>query len=148
MGNVKKSDDRGFTLIELIVTIVILGLVLSIGGYSIIKVMNSAKKSDYDLLIENIKAAAEVYYQECKYSNISGISCNSSDDTYNITLGKLVEYGYLKGNASNEDTDLGIVNPKDNKDISRCQITVKYNSDSRKVVISDVGATGSCPTKY
>ena len=212
----KKIDDKGFTLIELIVTIVILGLVLSIGGYSIIRVMNSAKETDYDLLIENIKAAAEVYYQECKYAKSKASACVMIGDTFvdgqitskdvtklrqyvngspvadeydfaiadvnkdgvitsddaelissyilgdessyvgtfpdmsKVSLGTLVKYGYLKGNASNgNNEDLGIVNPKDNSDISECQISIKYNTSSEKIEVSFVGNNSeSCSLEY
>ena len=60
------KNTKGFTLVELIATIVLLSLVMGIGAFSITQIIKSAKEKDYKLLIENINNAAELYYQECK----------------------------------------------------------------------------------
>lgn len=140
-------DNKGFTLVELVVTIVLLGIVISIGGYSIINVINSSREKAYELLINDIKSAVELYYQECTYA--SGTVIAECHDT--VTLGKLVEYGYLKGNDKRDDgTKLKIVNPKaneDSNDISDC--IVSYSYDSGKVLVSAVDSDNvSCPTDY
>ena len=143
----KERSKNGFTLVELLVTLVILAIVMSIGGYAIIQVVNGSKKEDYNTLVSNIKSAAETYYQECKYVNknqtVNGILCNNTNDTYTLTLGSLVSYGYLTGNNGN----LGIVNPKDNVDIKDCSINIKYNSSTSKVDVTvNSSPTSSCPT--
>ena len=128
----EKLNKKGFTLVELIATIVVLALVVSISAYAITNIINSAKEKNYDLLIKNIKDASETYYQECKYSNNSGITC---DDT--VKLQDLVNYGYLKGNGT-KDNKMEIINPKDNKNIGACSIAVK--NENGKLTIE-----GSCP---
>ena len=127
-----KLNKKGFTLVELIATIVVLALVVSISAYAITNIINSAKEKNYELLIKNIKDASETYYQECKYSNNSGITC---DDT--VKLQDLVNYGYLKGNGT-KDNKMEIINPKDNKNIGACSIAVK--NENGKLTIE-----GSCP---
>ena len=134
----EKLNKKGFTLVELIATIVVLALVVSISAYAITNIINSAKEKNYELLIKNIKDASETYYQECKYkySNNSGITCNDT-----VTLQELVNYGYLKGNGTEDneiDNKMKIVNPKNNKDIGECSIAVKY--ENGKLTIE-----GSCP---
>lgn len=136
-------NNKGFTLVELLATIVILALVLSIGSFSIITIIKNAKEKNYNSLIDNIKDASELYYQECKYANNSGIACNSNG---NITLGELVRYGYLKGNNQAEDNTYTIVNPMNNNDISNCVIAVNY--DNGKVNVTAVNTSGGCPTEY
>lgn len=131
----EKLNKKGFTLVELIATIVVLALVVSISAYAITNIINSAKEKNYDLLIKNIKDASETYYQECKYSNNSGITC---DDT--VKLQDLVNYGYLKGNGT-KDNKMEIINPKDNKNIGACSIAVK--NENGKLTIE-----GSCPKEY
>ena len=143
-------DNKGFTLIELVATIVLLALVMSIAAYSITSIIRSSKKENYNLLITNIKDAAELYYQECKYVSNSAITCNANKQ---VTLGELVTYGYLKGNSKVESgVDKGkftLVNPIDNIDISGCIIVVEY--DDGKINVSDATANSyanksSCPS--
>lgn len=125
----EKLNKKGFTLVELIATIVVLALVVSISAYAITNIINSAKEKNYELLIKNIKDASETYYQECKYSDIT---CNDT-----VTLQELVNYGYLKGNGT-KDNKMEIINPKDNKNIGACSIAVK--NENGKLTIE-----GSCP---
>ena len=141
--NVIIKNNLGFTLIELIATIVILTLVMGISTYSISAIIKNSKEKNYELLINNIKDAAETYYQECKYSNNTGITCSNDSIT---TLGQLVTYGYLKSNDSESSSSQKIVNPKDNKDITNCQIQITYNAGSIEVKANK--PTGSCPTEY
>lgn len=139
-------NNKGFTLIELLATLVILAIVMSIGAFSIVAIMNSAKDRNYKLLITNIKDASESYYQECRFSNNSGITCNDvGSKTYQITLGELVTYGYLKGNDKDDNKKFTIVNPNDNVNISSCVIKVAYTNN--KVTITDVTQSGSCPNQ-
>ena len=146
----EKLNKKGFTLVELIATIVVLALVVSISAYAITNIINSAKEKNYELLIKNIKDASETYYQECKYkySNNSGITCND-----NVTLQDLVNYGYLKGNGTEDnkidnkiDNKMKIVNPKNNKDIGECSIAVKY--ENGKLTIESMSDNNSCPNDY
>ena len=143
----EKLNKKGFTLVELIATIVVLALVVSISAYAITNIINSAKEKNYELLIKNIKDASETYYQECKYSNNTGITCNDT-----VTLQELVNYGYLKGNGTedkkmeNVNPKMKIVNPKNNKDIGECSIAVKY--ENGKLTIEDKTNNDSCPKKY
>lgn len=136
----EKLNKKGFTLVELIATIVVLALVVSISAYAITNIINSAKEKNYELLIKNIKDASETYYQECKYSNNSGITC---DDT--VKLQDLVNYGYLKGNGT-KDNKMVIVNPKNNIDIGECSIAVKY--ENGKLTIESMSNNNSCPNDY
>lgn len=136
----EKLNKKGFTLVELIATIVVLALVVSISAYAITNIINSAKEKNYELLIKNIKDASETYYQECKYSNNSGITC---DDT--VKLQDLVNYGYLKGNGTKDDK-MEIVNPKNNIDIGECSIAVKY--ENGKLTIESMSNNNSCPNDY
>lgn len=141
----EKLNKKGFTLVELIATIVVLALVVSISAYAITNIINSAKEKNYKLLIKNIKDASETYYQECKYSNNSGINCsyNVTLQEYTVTLQKLVNYGYLKGNGTTEDDKMEILNPKDNTNIGKCSIAVKY--EGGKLTIKNKSDDDSCP---
>ena len=138
-------NNKGFTLVELLATLVILALVMSIGTVSIIAIVNNAKAKNYDLLVKNIKDAAELYYQECRYSNNSGISCVTTGESYQISLGDLVTYGYLKGNSKDDNSAYSLVNPNDKETITACIIKVK--NVNKKITVEDVTNSGSCPTQ-
>lgn len=133
----EKLNKKGFTLVELIATIVVLSLVVAIGSYSITNIIKNAKEKDYNLLIDNIKDAAETYYQECKYSNNSGISCDN-----NPKLKDLVKYGYLKGNGA-DNNKMSLTNPKDDSNIGDCEISINYENNHIK--IKNVNGPSSCP---
>lgn len=136
-------NNKGFTLIELLATIVLLVLVMGISAFAIVSVINNSKEKNYDLLITNIKDGAEVYYQECKYANNSGITCSSNG---NVSLGDLVKYGYVKGNDQDNKGKYSLVNPNDNEPINSCVINVAFSGG--KVRVSAVTTSGSCPTEY
>ena len=163
-----KLNNKGFTLVELIATIVLLTLVMSVGKYAIINIINNSKEKDYELFIQQVKDASETYYIECGYaSNIGAIDAHDGEikatpirkldeDTEDIcmelanelTLGKLVTAGFLKANGKNEDGSLVVINPKDKQDISNCQIKISY--ENNKVVVTPVNNNGntSCPDSY
>lgn len=144
----KRIDNKGFTLVELIATIVLLALVMGIGSYSITKVIENSKKKDYELLIENINNAAEDYYIECEYGGTasSSLVCDNSSGYYSVSLGLLVKYGFLTGNAKDSSDEYTLVNPNDDKNIAGCAIKINYNSG--KVLVEASNPTGSCPTSY
>lgn len=139
-------NNKGFTLVELLATIAILAIVMGIATFSITAIIKNSKEKNYQLLITNIKDAAETYYQECKYSNNTGITCSKNNDgSLKTTLGELLTYGYLKGNGT-EGTNV-ITNPqKNDTDISSCSIIIKYNNGSIKVENDNSTVNENCPT--
>lgn len=159
-------NKKGFTLIELLAAIVLFAIVAGFGTYSITNVIKASKEKNYNLLIKNIKDAAEVYYQECQYGgkekiNFNGNNYNSNKcnvykdayyDGYIITLGDMVENGYLTGNLKNKNGNYKIVNPnKETEDYTNCLIGVEYNNDLKKVrVISAPSGLSPayCPDNY
>lgn len=141
VNGMDRLDEKGFTLVELLAVFVLLAIIMGLGSYSIIGIINNSKQKDYDLLINNIKSAVEEHYIECKYDkpNIDGFDCSNE-----IYLSRLVEYGYLKANSADNSNKL--VNPKDDKDISDCRISYSYIDGKISIVAKN--QTGSCPTSY
>ena len=131
-----RLGNKGFTLIEIIASLVILCLVMGLGAYSITVLIAETKKNNYELLIKEIKSAVEVYYQECKYMNNN--NCQEE-----ITLGFLLSNGYLKGNGSDITK---LVNPLDNVDISDCKIKYRYLTAKGELEFDyDDSKNKSCP---
>lgn len=134
----KKIGNKGFSLVELLAIIVLLSIVMGIAGYSVIHIVKKSRDKDYQLLIENINNAVELYYQECKFVNNNCVS--------QLTLGELVNLGFLKGNETKSDNSYTIVNPYDNNNISHC--IIKYSYVNGDIVVEAVTKSGSCPTSY
>ncbi len=137
-------NSKGFTLVELLATIVLLALIMGITTYSIASIIQNSKNKNYELLVNNVKTASELYYQECKYGDASAISCNIANNKIITKLATLVEYGYLKGNSTNDDKHYTIVNPKNNENIGECYIEIAFVNGRIQVVSTTDNE--NCPT--
>ena len=136
-------NNKGFTLVELIATILVLALLMSIGAFTIISTMNSVKQKNIDSLVTQIKSAAENYVMECAYSkdgiaemvgmtNVA-IFCTSGPNG-TLPLSALVEAGYLTGNAKKADNTYTLVNPNNTDvNIGACTIKAMYNTNGKFV---------------
>ena len=130
-------NRKGFTLVELLATLAILGIIVTIGGVAISKTIKNTKEKNYQLLVSEIKNAAELYVQEYAFSGTV---------TYQnpLELKKLLTYGYISTN----DGKGGLVNPKTNGKIVGCRVYIDFSSG--EVVLEARGGTGvnlsDCPT--
>lgn len=140
-------NDKGFTLIEVIAVIAIMGLLAIIITPNVIKVLDQGQQKSYDIMINNIVIASKNFYEECKYGDIkeddgSKMICEKE---VNITLGELVNLGFLTGtnkevcNDNECITKKVIINPKNNLDISNCNVTIKVDNNNGKVIYEVIG---------
>ncbi len=98
----KRLKKQGFTLVELLVTIVLLGIVAAIVIYNMTNVADNNKETEYDRYIAAIKSAADVY-------------ATNNPDAFNdlyvskayvyFTVGDLVRNGLVDENLKNPYTD-------------------------------------------
>jgi len=142
------KKNKGFTLIELIATIVVLGIVASIGSYAISEIIKSSKEKNYDLLVENIESAAEMLYQDCKYiTDSTSVECSfngsGSNEYLEVKLKALLTSGFLSSNKTKEQTG-SLYNPKTNEEISDC--IIKIQKENGKIKVTAVTTTSKCPT--
>ena len=123
-------NRKGFTLIELLAVIIVIALIATIVTPSVIEYVNSAKNTSYNLLIQNTISASKTYYEECEYGDLSDSSkygsyaCKINGDTIETTLGALANTGMLSVNDIDSDNKKIVKNPKDNTDISSCNVTI------------------------
>lgn len=115
-------NRKGFTLIELLAVIVMLGIILILVMPSILDSINASRNSSYKILINNIKTAAETYYQECEYGDLSdktkygNYACTIIEgNKINTTIGALANTGILKVPAD-DSGDLIVKDPRDKED--------------------------------
>lgn len=57
----KKSAKMGFTLVELLVTIILLGVIGAIVVYNMMNVSTNSKDAEYEKFVAKVKSAAEAY---------------------------------------------------------------------------------------
>lgn len=107
------KNNRGFTLIELVSIMVILGILALIAVPSITKHVEESRKVAYEEQIERIISATKKYVLE------SDEFLYSNKDKIQITLTKLKKDGYI------EDEDL--YNPITEKKLNGC-VNIEYNS--------------------
>lgn len=130
-------NRKGFTLIELLAVIIVIALIATIVTPSVIEYVNSAKNTSYNLLIQNTISASKTYYEECEYGDLSDSSkygsyaCKINGSTITTTLGTLANTGMLSVNDVDSNNKKIVINPKDNTDISSCDVIIK-----KKVEIS------------
>lgn len=131
-------NRKGFTLVELLATITILGIIVTIGGVSISGIIKNAKNEEYKQLVSSIKNAAEIYYQEVI------IDGNGGDTT--VSLADLLNKGYITGNDSNKK----LINPhsyfKDKPSIMECEISLSIVTTG--VAVTRITTDKKCPYYY
>ena len=114
-------NNKGFTLIELIVTIALLAIILTISFVSITAVINSNKEEQCNNLVNSIKSASEEYVSDNRYNSEFN---NKVDENKKVIINgnNLVDSNYLNG---------AIVNPFNNEkiDSNGIKITITLNND-------------------
>lgn len=113
------NNKKGFTLIELIGMIIILGLLVIIGVPALLKNLKDNKTKEYESFKKNLFLASEAYLSENleKYEDF-----NKAGDTIYIPLILLKENEYIDGE---------IYNPKTETNVSMYEVVkVYYDEDN------------------
>ena len=136
-------NRRGFTLVELLAVIIIIGLLSIFIIPNIIVALNNSKEASYNTLLENIVISSQTYYEECEYGNLS--------DT--------TRYGFLKVTdtkvISGKEVKV-VLNPKNDYDMSNCPIVIEkiktlqspdeHGITNTKITYKVTGSGTNCPT--
>ena len=152
-----KLNRKGYTLIELLAVILIIGLILGFSTYGIINAFNTSKNKSLTISINSIKEAAETYATEKNddssyWLDITDKDITDKDTTYKenkyfcITIEELMNKGLLdkKANIKSKDFDIhSYVLVKKNKVTmvnSKAEILTKdkANSDGYKVCMGNI----------
>ena len=115
-------NKKGFTLVEILVSIGLLALLGSVIAISLNRVFKDNNIKNYNEYVEKIKSSAMLYV-----NNTVDIINDLNDSSFKIiTIGNLIDNGYLKDNIINPDT--GETVDKNEK------IKVSYDSDYELIV--------------
>lgn len=133
----RKLDNKGFTLVEVIAVVVILSVLSLLIVPSISGLLNRSKENSYNDLINSIKLSCEQYINDNRY-NISIGSCNNNGICYvnKVSVSFLVENGYLTPSGTDGNVDY-IVNPKDKKskmDMENSYVKVTFDKNNKRII--------------
>lgn len=111
-------NNKGFTLIEIIMVIAILALLAILTTPNVISLINKNKVDNYNAVIDSIVKASEIYVSDNRYSlefkdsSNNPISCsdNVNEISTNITLKTLVDSKDLSSEIINHCTNQEIIN--------------------------------------
>ena len=142
-----KLNRKGYTLIELLAVILIIGLILGFSTYGIINAFNTSKNKSLTISINSIKEAAETYATEKNDDSSYWLDITDKDNKYFCTtIEELMNKGLLDKKANIESKDFDIhsyVLVKKNKVTmvnSKAEILTKdkANSDGYKVCMGNI----------
>lgn len=118
------KKNKGFTLVEVIMVVVILGIIIGIAVPSYIAISNNIKTKNYEQKIDNIKAKALEYASDYNVENIT------------IPVKVLIEEGYLAEENPDGNDNEKIINPLGG--YLDCQnVNITREGDSYKVEVID-----------
>ena len=129
---IKRLNKRGFTLVELLAIIVITAVVLGIGTYSVIHLVNNSKTGATRISVNSIKESASVYSDE---DSNRWLEPYGDDYSYFcVTIEELINKGIIKKDATLPEDVLktNYVSVKKNK------VTLVKGSP---VILNDSGAS-------
>lgn len=110
-----KKIIKGYTIIELITIIIVMGIIIIITFPIVKNVINRSKQKAYNTSIQNIKASASIYSTEfvnsLKWFTASNENGKESNEEWTcVQIQKLIEKGYLKYVA--DENDIIATNPE------------------------------------
>ena len=115
-------NKKGFTLVEILVSIGLLALLGSVIAISLNRVFKDNNIKNYNEYVEKVKSSAMLYV-----NNTVDIINDLNDSSFKIiTIGNLIDNGYLNDN---------LVNPNTNEKVGKNEeIKVSYDSDHELIV--------------
>jgi len=122
-------NNKGFTLVEILAVIILLGLIIGIAVPGITRANRKAKEKALASKVENLEKAAILYAQEKNISfdadcNSSGEICESITNckcsTSAIKVQTLIDNGNIKPDKGNNITN----STDETKKINNCPITI------------------------
>ena len=115
-------NKKGFTLVEILVSIGLLALLGSVIAISLNRVFKDNSKKHYNEYVEEIKSSAMLYV-----NNTVDIINDLNDNSFKIiTVGDLIDNGYTNADLVNPDTGEKVKNDE--------KIKISYDSDHELIV--------------
>ena len=142
-------NNKGFTLVELLATIVILGIVMGIASYGVINAINSSKNKSEEVFVNKLGTFIDSYIVENTSIFNDNIKCGSfikkiysGDKTVDISkvgsfsITELVDKEFVDRSK--------FVNPKNKEDCYNSSVSVNVYRDDDYVYYYSVNFNGVC----
>lgn len=164
-----KIDNKGFTLVEVLAVVVIIGILGGLTAKGVLSSINTGKEASYKLMINSIVTASQTLYEELEYggSTIWKYSYSNNkvektepkvtindDNTINTNLQTLVSNGFLSGSSGFTDEDESgnkyLIDPKSKENIGNCEITItKVKANNETIYkVENRDTVDKCPDGY
>ena len=98
-------NKKGFTLIELIITIALLGIISLLSFVAVNKVIEKSKENNCKSLVSNIEMAATEYVSDHRYERSFAQAARNNSNIYVISVADLIAKNYLQGPIINPFTN-------------------------------------------
>ena len=108
---------NGFTMVELLAVITILGILSAVAVGGLTQYLDKAKKQDFEMLEKNLKTAADNYF----LSHANELPAIGGETT--LTAAKLTQEDYLSGLKDPDRTGSQC-------DLTRSKVTIKRSGNS------------------
>lgn len=166
-----KIDNKGFTLVEVLAVVVIIGILGGLTAKGVLSSINTGKEASYKLMINSIVTASQTLYEELEYGGSTIWEYSYSDNEVkkeedkkvevnnkiiNTNLQTLVSNGFLSGSSGFTDEDKSgnkyLIDPKSKENIGNCKIKItKETGDNNKIIYKvekNDDTVDKCPVKY
>ena len=131
-----KRKNKGFSLIELLVAIAIIGLISGVAGYFIITTINNSKEKSNKIAINNMKTSANTYIKEYYDEVVWKASGTNNLNESCISIQTLVSKGYLSKNVLEEnETQKSIILTKDDNNTIIKETIIDTDCDSYEQIV-------------
>ncbi len=122
-------NKKGFTLVEILSVLVLIGLLLGLAIPGINKISSNMKKKSYSKKVSLVESAAELWGQDNKTLLQSSSDCEIKGgekvSCYKITVGSLIENNYLDSDKNSGE----YISPLDNSNMkNQCVYVYKKNN--------------------
>ena len=120
------KNKKGFTLVELLSVIVLLGIIITIGIFSVSSIRKTILDRQYKNVKTEIELAAEKYY--------------SDTESTEVYVDTLIKEGYLKA----DNKSMTITDPRDKTSLNCHIVTINDNEEGNLGIESNIDENGNC----